>query len=326
MKKIHLLLGIVVILIAGAIWAISSNQEPTVTHDGPTVAATIFPLYDITQNIAGDALHVELLLPVGASPHTFEPSPSLIRNVEQSAVVYSIGHELDDWSQTIGDSINAEIVTVDEGIVLFESAHGDHHDEEEHDDHEEEGHDDDHDDEHEDEDDDHGHGELDPHYWLAFENARIMVGTIRDDLSARFPESADVFEQNAQTYLQQLADADEAARATVLADVENQNLITLHDAWYYFSNSFGFNIVGTFEPSAGREPSPQYLIELGEAIETTGTSVLYSEPQLDTQSLDAFVSDNNLSIAVLDPLGGTEQTATYIDLMLYNVQIIADNQ
>lgn len=284
--------------------ALASGRLPSSTitpNNKPTVAATIFPLYDITRNVAGDSLNVELVLPIGASPHTFEPTPSLLRNLQDTSVVYAIGYGADDWSFTIAESVGADVKLVDDGIVIqgYDANEGEV---------------------------DHDHGELDPHYWLTFENATLIVQTVRDDLSARFPEYAESFEINAQVYLLALQEADQEAWRIITDSIETNNIITLHDAWYYFSDSFGINIVGTFEPSAGTEPTPQYLIDLTEALNVAGTDVLYAEPQLSTQSLQAFLTDNNLSIATLDPLGGTDQTPSFIDLMLFNVQTIADNQ
>ena len=260
----------------------------------PTVAATIFPLYDITQNIAGDTLHVELVLPVGASPHTFEPTPSLLRNLADVSVVYAIGYGADDWTFSIAQSVGADVQTVDAGIAIREGVEEDE--------------------------------PFDPHYWLSFDNAKRIAETIADDLSARFPESADIFQTNARSYMEELTSAQEQAQKIVREDIDSPNLITLHDALYYFGDSFGLTIVGTFEPSAGREPTPQYLIQLTRAIEEAGSTALYSEPQLDTTSLESFAADHQLTISILDPLGGDEEVSTYIDMMLSNVQIIADNQ
>jgi len=280
-------------LVVGAlIWR--SQPQPPMQDNPSTVAATIFPLYDITQNIAGDALNVELVLPVGASPHTFEPTPSLLRNLDTASVVYAIGYEMDDWAFTVAKSVGADVQIVDAGIAIREGAQEDE--------------------------------PFDPHYWLSFENAMIITQTVADDLSIRFPESADIFQANAQSYIEELTDAQEQAQDIVSQEVESKNLITLHDAWYYFSDSLGLNIIGTFEPSAGREPTPQYLIELTQALTQTESTALYSEPQLDTTSLESFAADNQLTISILDPLGGDEGATTYIDMMLSNVQIIADNQ
>ncbi len=294
-----------VLIVAIAVAVLQSPGPTTSSNDQPVVATTIFPLYDIVQNIAGDAVNVELILPVGASPHTFEPTPSLLRDLEGASVVYAMGYGADDWSFTIAESIEAEVELVDDGIVIREFNVEE----------EEDGH-----------GDEHAHGELDPHYWLTFENAILITQTIADDLAARFPESAEAFVLNTQVYLRALETARLEAQRIRTEEIENPYLITLHDAWYYFAKDLGLEIVGSFEPSAGAEPTPQYLIELSEAIEQAGTTVLYTEPQLNTQSLSSFLQDNDLSIDALDPLGGNEDRASYIDMMLSNVQTIADNQ
>ena len=335
MKKLipGVIAGVAIVVIAIALLS-SQTSSPTAEDK---VAATIFPLYDITQNIAGETVDVELVLPAGTSPHTFDPTPSTLRDLQGTVAIYAIGHELDGWTDTLTDSVGAETVVVDAGIEIRESAHADEH-EDEHDEdpdedhHDEEEHDDDHDDhedeeEHEDEDDHdgHAHGATDPHYFLSISNANTIAQTIADDLSQRFPEHAETFNANLEDYLAELGLAQNEIIAT-LDGVENNNLITLHDAWYYFAEEYDLNVVGTFEPSPGREPTPQYLIELTEAVESARVNTIYSEPQLATDSIDAFVSDNGLTIAELDPIGGVEGRMSYIDLMKYNAEVIAQNQ
>ena len=172
----------------------------------------------------------------------------------------------------------------------------------------------------------HEHGPTDPHYWLSMDNGAQIARNITDDLTQRFPEHTDTFEANLDTYLQELAAADQEITETMQQGVENRNLITLHDAWYYFANDYNLNIVGTFEPSAGREPTPQYLIRLTDALKEAGVTTIYSEPQIPTGSLDSFVQDNDLTIAELDPLGGVEGRESYIEMMKYNARTIAQNQ
>lgn len=318
MKKLLALLAIAALIIAIVVYAIPQSQ--TSENENAQIAATLFPVYDIAQNITGDTMNVALILPPGTSTHTYEPTPRKLRELQNTEIIFAIGHEADDWTDQIIQSIGAEKVVVDEGIEIRESTE----DEEEHDDHEDEDeNEEDHEDDHEEKG--HHHGETDPHYWLTIPNAKIIAMTIADDLSTRFPEHADVFAANLDAYLTELDAADNQLRAG-FDNVGNKNLITLHDAWYYFADEYGLNIVGTFEPTAGREPTPQYLVELTEAIETSGSKTLYSEPQLSTSGLESFARDNDLSIAELDPIGGTSDRESYIDLMLYNAEIIAQNQ
>lgn len=290
MKRIWLFLATVIFLgiIIGSVILAPNNKKSEAQ-----VAATIFPIYDIARNIAGDELEVALILPPGASPHTFEITPSALRQLSSVETVYAVGHGLDDWTNQISKSIDAEVVVVDKNINLRES--GD------------------------------DHSEIDPHYYLTIENAMNIAITISTDLATRYPELADNFQTNLTVYLTELAEVNPEIER-IIDSTQNKNIITLHDAWYYFAEEYGLNIVGTFEPSAGREPTPQYLVELTKAIETSGASMLFSEPQLSTESINQFVSDNGLSIIELDPIGGVDDRDTYIKLMLSNAEAISKNQ
>ena len=69
-----------------------------------------------------------------------------------------------------------------------------------------------------------------------------------------------------------------------------QNIVTFHDAWYYFSDEYGLNIAGTFEPTAGREPTAQYLIDLISEIQNHGVTTVYYEPQMSVNSVKNFAA------------------------------------
>jgi zinc transport system substrate-binding protein len=270
------------------------------------VAATIFPLYDITKNIAGTTVDVELILEAGASPHTFDPSPATMRKLQGTQAVYAIGHGLDDWTFSIVENIEAQIVGVDRNIDLRQSVDHDHetdlsnpHDEE--------------------------FANLDPHYWLSISNAKIIAKTIANDLTDRFPEHTDSYQENLNEYIKELDQANAQIQETI-DQITNKQIITLHDAWYYFSNAYGLEVAGIFEPTAGREPSPQYLADLTEAVIASGSNTLYSEPQLSTLSIQAFSNDNDLTIVELDPIGGIENRQSYTDMMKYNAEIFFQNQ
>ncbi|PIQ67922.1 hypothetical protein COY25_01025 [Candidatus Uhrbacteria bacterium CG_4_10_14_0_2_um_filter_41_7] len=258
------------------------------------VGATIFPIYDITKNIAGDALNVGLVLPLGASPHTFEPSPSLVKNFTNTKVIYAVGAGFDDWIDPIINSSKAEKQYVSSGIGLRTMEED-------------------------------GETVIDPHYWLTVANAKIIATSITNNLSRRYPAYKLTFENNLDKYLSELDTADNLVREKLL-NLQNKNLITLHDAYYYFADEYSLNIVGTFEPTAGREPTAQYLIELTQGIQRAGVNTIYSEPQLSVTQITAFTKDNNLAILELDPIGGTEGRNSFIDLILYNASQIKKNK
>lgn len=293
------------------------------------VAATIFPAYDIAKQVAGSHATVELILPSGASPHTFDPTPSTLRTLQGAQRIFVIGQGLDTWAEGIVENIpNASIVSLDQGVSLRESvkAADDHHEEETH---KEEHHDDDHEDEHEDEHEgeeaDHGHhehGPIDPHYWLDPDNARAIATTIANALSELDPDNAAAYNKNAQSFSTRVMQEDKKWKQ-MLADVPSREIITFHDAFFYLADHFDVRIVATFEPFPGREPTPSYLRELSEEINEHGVRVLYTEPQLPASSLEQFAKDNNITIDVLDPLGGEQGRDSYIDLIDYNVKVLS---
>ncbi len=283
--------------------AFAPRQRISRTTGQISVAATIFPLYDIVRNVGGSAVSVQLILPANAEPHTFEPTPSTINLVQNSAVVYEIGHGLDSWVTPIAGRVPQ--VVVDRGIAIrtapvsptdvaralgTEPAQGD-----------------------------------DPHYWLTVTNARLIAATVAADLSARFPAVKDEVARNLQDYDRQLADADARIKAA-LSGVKNHDIISLHDAWYYFSEAYGLKVVGTFEPTPGREPTPKYLEALKQAVDQYGIRTLYREPQFDSRPIETFAQDYGLRLVVLDDLGGPADRDTYVKLMEFNASAIAENQ
>lgn len=322
MKNLKLTV-LALILIGLVIGAYFLAQSRTTINSEAQIATTIFPLYDITQNIAGEAVEVTNILPAGASPHTFEPTPSTLRKVQNVELVFTIGHGLDNWSSVLTNSLDAEVVTVDHDIDILERVETDEHEDAREDGHRDQDSQDDLD-EHENEHT-HGHGSTDPHYFLTIPNGVIIAQNIEAELSTQFPEHATVFAANLESYLAELEKADQEVRV-ILENLPNSHLITMHDGWYYLAAEYGLEIAGTFEPTAGREPTPQYLVELTRALDASDTNTIYSEPQLSTESIEQFVTDNDLQIAILDPLGGVADRQSYIELMLYNANVIAEHQ
>ena len=81
-------------------------------------------------------------------------------------------------------------------------------------------------------------------------------------------------------------------------------------------------IVDTFQPSPGMEPTPQELADLHNSVSEHGVKALFIEPQLSQDIVDPFADDVNLPIYVIDPLGGLDNRQSYIELIKYNVDTI----
>lgn len=76
---------------------ISCGKEPDSTSERVVVGVSIFPLYDIAYNIAGDRAEPFFLIPVGANPHSFEPSPSIVKKLQEVTLYIGVLKEFDGW-------------------------------------------------------------------------------------------------------------------------------------------------------------------------------------------------------------------------------------
>jgi len=265
-------------------------RKPTLEPEAgkPIVAATIYPLYDMARNVAGDAARVKLIVPPGASPHLFEFSPRQLQALQNVRAVFAIGHGLDNWVTQVTNVVKgASVIVVDRGIDLrtFED------------------------------------GTTDPHYWLNFGNAQKITDNIAKALIEIDPAHADVYRENARAYKDNLAEKERELKA-VLAPAQAIPMLTFHHAWFYFAENFGLKIAGTFEPAAGEEPTSRYLAELQQKIRTEHIHIIFIEPQISSAVLKSFAKDNDVNIAELDPLGGEEGRTTYLELMEFNADSI----
>lgn len=254
----------------------------------PTVAATIYPLYDIARNVAGDAAAVELIVPPGNSPHLFEFSPRQLQTLQNAKAVFAIGHGLDNWVTQVTNVVKgARVIVMDQGIDLrkFED------------------------------------GTTDPHYWLNFGNARKITENIAEALIQMDPVHAELYHENAKAYKEKLAGKERELKG-VLGPAQGIPILTFHDAWFYYSENFGLKIAGTFESAAGEEPTPRYLAELQQKIKTEHIHIIFIEPQISSAVLKSFAKDNNVNMAELDPLGGVGGRTTYLELMEFNADSI----
>ncbi len=334
MKKIILIVAIVTTFIA--IFFVVKNRTitkevlpDTKIEQKQKVAATIFPLYDITRTIAGDKFEVVLLTPPGASPHSFEPQPSVLKKLTGSKVIFAIGHGVDNWTEKITNSLEIPVLLVEKNIPLLESKKDIHTDKKENDAHA--NHKDKHDeyqdnhDEHKDKKEDrHNHGTTDPHYWLSTKNAEQIAFNIAEELAVLDADNADIYLKRAVAYQKEL----KTLRMELQKQMElydNRNVVVLHDAWNYFADEFGLNIVGSFKSLVGENPSPKHLAHLGKEVQDKNISIIFVEPQLSSSIIKAFAQDNNLGIAIMDPLGGVFERTTYIDLIRYNLKQIINS-
>jgi zinc transport system substrate-binding protein len=256
------------------------------------VAATIFPLADIVKNVGGDKVDVVTIMPMGASPHTFEATPEAIRTVSGASVIFKIGSGLDNWTEGITAAMQGKVkvMEVSGGIELrkFED------------------------------------GSVDPHYWLSLKNGQLIAVTVAQELSKMDAANTDQYMANMMEYVKRLEAADAELKAK-LAPVKGKSFATFHEAWFYFAQEYGLEVAAAFEPFPGREPTPKYLAEFGDTVKKKNIKWVFSEPQFSSDAISQVAKDLGVKLGVLDPEGGTEKYGSesgYIAMMKHNADTI----
>ncbi|MDD3887543.1 MAG: metal ABC transporter substrate-binding protein [Patescibacteria group bacterium] len=260
------------------------------------VAVTIFPLFDITKNIAGDKIDVIQILSVGASPHTFELTTAKTKELQNVSDIFMIGYGIDNWASSVKKTVgNVNVVTVDKNIDL-RTAEGDEGLPE--------------------------YGNKDPHYWLSIDNAKEISKTIEQELEKIDPVNSQYYKDNLDQYLAKL----DEAKKNIDSDLKNINfrkLVTFHDAWEYFADEFDLDIVATFEPFPGSEPTPKYLQDLSNTVKKENVKAIFSEPEFSNETIKPFVNDVGLQLYILDAEGNYYGNS-YIENMEGNAKIMRE--
>jgi ABC-type Zn uptake system ZnuABC Zn-binding protein ZnuA len=245
-------------------------------------------LYDIVREVGAGVVDAVVVLPPGASPHTFEPTPSGIRNLAGADLLFMIGHGLDDWAARLawGADVRRTVI-VDRGVALRERG-----------------------------------GSVDPHYWLSIANARTIAATVAGELEGLAPARRPEIGRALAGYLAQL-DAADAEIRRLLAQPARRRIATFHDAFGYFADAYGLDVVATFEPYPGKEPGPRFVQDFQRTVRAAGVRVVFTEPQLALAPLRPIAADLGVTLSVLDPLGGVPGRESYIDLMLFDARQVA---
>ncbi|HUH49611.1 MAG TPA: zinc ABC transporter substrate-binding protein, partial [Mycoplana sp.] len=178
-----------------------------------------------------------------------------------------------------------------------------------HDDHDHEGHD-------HDAHDEHAHGRDDLHVWLDPLNAKLLLGEIETTLSAADPANAQAYKHNAQAYAARL-DSLVAEVDAALAPVRAKPVIVFHDAYQYFEQRFGVNVVGSITVNPEIMPGAQRVADIRARIIELDAACIFSEPQFEPRLVTVVAEGTNAKTGVLDPLGAelTDGPELYLDLI-----------
>ncbi|QEM68636.1 zinc ABC transporter substrate-binding protein [Geobacter sp. FeAm09] len=247
------------------------------------VVTTLFPLYDFVRAIGGDKVDVRLLLPPGVEAHSFEPKPEdALRTAKADLFVFTNPY-MEPWAVSFVKGLDSGTVTLVDAStgVTFLKAGLDAEQEE----HGHEG--------------DHHAGGMDPHIWLDFGNARIMVANIAAGMVAKDPANAGYYRANAGAYTAELKKLDADYRAGLSSCGKKAFLHGGHYAFGYLANRYGLRYESASAVNADAEPTPARLMALVKQVRATGLKYVFSEELLSPRVSEVIARENGVSVLLL---------------------------
>lgn len=254
----------------------------------PEVVVTLHPVASMVRAVAGETVRVRTLLPSGANPDGYEPSPRAVRALQGADLVVRVGGAADAW---VGRSESSTVVLTDGMRLLGKN----------------------------------GHGTGNPHVWLDPILVRdSLVPRLTRALTELVPGSADELRRRAGTWADSLTALDAEIRA-LLEGVPERRFVAAHSAWPYFAARYGLEEAGVLHASPGSELGTRALAELVDEARRQGVRAVIAEPQLAGAGVEALAAELDARVAVADPVGGEglEGRDDYLSLMRYNARAFA---
>ncbi len=279
-----------------------SAKAETPANSGPKVLATETFLGDITQNVAGERLKIETLLPVTVDPHEFQPVPQDVIKISQSQVLIINGVGYESWlTKELENSEGQRLVIVaSEGLTPNPDPSGEHID-------------------------------GDPHMWMNPLNVVHYVENIRDGLIQADPQGKDAYSANADAYIASLKDLDGWVRNEVSQLPTNKRLlVTNHDALGYFAQAYGFTVVGAVIPSVTDEASTsaKEMADLIDTIKSSGVPAIFLDISENPELAQQVATESGAKVVTdlyVETLSAPDGPApTYIEMIKHDVTVIVD--
>ena len=250
----------------------TDGEENGATGNGGDikVTVTILPQEQFVERIGGDNVDVFVLVPPGASPHSYEPTPSDLAQVSDSDVYVIMGSGIEFellWLDKIKElNPGITIINSSEDVDLIYSD---------------------------------SEGGPDPHIWLSPRNAITIAGNIRDGLSAFDPFETEYYTENTASYIDRLEELDGEISSEIDASGVEVIMVT-HPAWTYFARDYGLRQIAISE--GGKEPTPAGIKELVDEALENNVSTVFVSPEFSTTDAGVIADEIDGKVAIVDPL------------------------
>ena len=244
---------------------ITPKGEKVAGEEGIGVVVTILPQADFVENVGGDRVQVTVMVPPGASSHTYEPTASQLKEVSKAKVYFKIGSGVEfeqaQMDKILGVNPDMQVVDCAEGITKLGK---------------------------------------DPHIWNSPVNAIVMVENICDGLCQVDPEHEAYYIANRDKYLQELNDVDIYIHEQLDGFTGNRVFMIYHPAFGYFAAEYALTQIAI--EHKGKAPTPKVIQDCVDKARQYNLSYIYVAPQFATKDAETIAHEIGGQPVFMDPL------------------------
>ncbi|MDK2979127.1 MAG: zinc transport system substrate-binding protein [Bacteroidales bacterium] len=268
--------ALLLILFSVGLFACNNQQS----NDKPVVTVSILPQKYFIENIAGDYVTVNVMIPPGASPVTYEPTPKQMQQLTTSDVYFRIGYiEFEKSWMNRFKNIHPQMKIID----LSEKAHLIKPQDTDHAHHAHEGH----------------HHGIDPHIWVSPKEVKKQVELIYQYLLKNYPEQDSIFASNYKKFIQKIEQLDQYATCK-LEPFKGEKFLIFHPALSYLARDYGLEQISI--EIDGKEPTPANMQEIISIARSENIKIIFVQKQFSKHNAQVIAEEIDGTVVQINPL------------------------
>lgn len=253
----------IIILAAGAAGCAGSTQTIHSSQEAKRVFVSILPQAYFAEQIGGEHIKISVLIPPGADPHTYEPTPQQMKDLTKADLYLKIGTlEFEEqWMERIkAANPHMRIVDTSQSVEIIEG---------------------------------------DPHIWLSPRLVKVQAQHIHDALAQMAPDHQEIFQRNHQAFQKRMDDLDGEIETT-LSSAQVREFLVFHPSWGYYCRDYGLREIAIEQE--GKEPTAQEIARIIDEARHQGIKAVITSPQHSGHEAQAIAQDLGGKVITMDPL------------------------
>ena len=249
------------------------------TTDAKNVFVSILPQKYFVERIGGRHVNISVMVGVGQSPATYEPSPRQMALLSESQLYFRMGVPFENvWIDVIKElNTNLKLIECCTELVNI-ITEGHHHDV------------------------DHQIGKenaKDPHVWTSPENAKVIALKVKNALVDSQPLYKLEFESNYIRLIEDLNELDKDIKSR-LGQLNNRYIIVSHPSWGYYAEAY--NLIQLPIELDGKEVRAKSLAKLIQFARSKNIKRIFTQKQFNKDAAKIIAREINAELIELNPL------------------------